>query len=524
MAHSMEQTFILILVLLAIAVGITAVAKKINIPYPIALVAVGAILGMVNLPALDNLKDLVVGDEVFRFIIISIFLPTLLGEATLKLPFEHLLENRKPILALALAGTLISYAVVGFLALYFLHLSPPVAFVFAALMAATDPVSVLSIFKSMGVPQRLAVIMEGESLINDGVAVVLFKISSVSLSAYMAAGLIGVGEGLLEFAVASLGGLLIGAGLAYLFSQIIRFYDDYPLEIIMSMVLFYSSFFIAETVHVSGVIAVVTAGLIFGNYGARIGMSPTTKLSIKTFWDVAALIANSLVFLMVGLEIARMDLGGKWGMIIAAIAFVLAARSISVYVSLSFLRNIPLKWKHVFNWGGLRGSLSIALALSLPPTFQGREEVLLLSFGVVLFSLVVQGLTVKPLVNTFGLSKDGETREDYQRTISEIQRYLSGQKSLEGMRRQATVSPFIFNKINDEYRSQLEEAYRKLEELYSEQPHLQEEQMKHARRNTRYAEHEAVNRLAKHEIISDQIAEEQRKTIVDLIQKDGENE
>jgi len=520
----MEAQFELILVLLALAAGVTAVSKKLGYPYPIALVIVGAVVGLLDVPALDELKDFVVEDEIFRFAIISLFLPTLLGEATLKLPFAHLRENKGPILALALGGTLISYVVVGFLGMYGLGLPMEVAFVFAALMAATDPVSVISIFKSMGVDHRLATIMEGESLVNDGVAVVLFKISHLSLAAYLAAGVSGLGLGLLEFAKVSAGGVLIGAALAFLFSQLTKLFDDYPLEILFSMILFYSSFFIAEHFHVSGVIAVVVAGLIYGNYGAKVGMSPTTKLNLRTFWDVAALIANSLVFLMVGLEIARIDLNGRLHLVLLAIVIVLLARSLSVYGSLLVTKNISWAWKHVFNWGGLRGSLSIALALSLPHSFAGREDVLVLAFGVVLFSLVGQGITIKPLLNGLGVNKTHEHHTAYEQLIARIERCQAGRRALTDLRDKGMMSAKNYEELDDEYRRKLEQALHLLEQLYVKCPELQVEQRRAAQQIALYAEHDAIDRLAAQHVLSDAVAEDERRRILDLLERDLEEE
>ncbi|MEW9670068.1 cation:proton antiporter [Ammoniphilus sp. 3BR4] len=518
----MESQFELVLLLLAIAAGVTAIAKKLDQPYPIALVVVGTIIGLVHIPGLDELKEFVAEDEVFRFAIISIFLPSLLGEATLKLPFYHLKENWKPILALALPGTLISFMVTGFLAFQLLGLSLQVAFAFAALMAATDPVSVLSIFKRLGVSHRLATVMEGESLVNDGVAVVLFSISSVYLLQYMEMGWGGLVLGIGLFFKVAFGGIVIGAVLAYIFSHVTRFYDDYPLEIIFSMILFYGSFFIAEYFHVSGVIAVVVAGIIFGNYGARIGMSPTTKLNIGTFWDVTALVANSLVFLMVGLEITRIDLSDKWTMIALAIVVVLIARSVAVYASLAFSKYIPSSWKHIFNWGGLKGSLSIALALSLPLTFPGREEVIVLAFGVVLFSLIIQGITIKPLVAILGVRSEGEEIAEYEAAISKVHRYLAGRQELQAMREEAIISQVVFARLDHEYRNKLDGAYKKLEELSEMHPELQLEQIETAMKKVLYAEHEAVDQLSKRHVLSALVAEREREEIVDLlVKKDG---
>jgi len=396
--HEFNEVFIQILVLLAVSVGVVAVAKKLNQAYSIALVVVGLALGVAHVPFLEEAEAFITQSGVFQAIIISLFLPILLGDATLKLPFSHLMEQRGPVLALAIGGTFLSFLLVGAGAYYALGLPLVVAFTFAALMSATDPISVISIFKSVGVPKRIVTIVEGESLFNDGIAVVLFQIASVYLLSYLEMGWLGIGSGLLLFLKFSLGGALIGTLFGYVFSQLVRLYDDYPLEIAFSILLFFGSFFLAEHFHVSGVVAVVVGGLIFGNYGARIGMSETTKTNIHSFWDVVTLIANSFIFLMVGLEIRHIEFGERWGTIALAVVLVLAARTIALYASTAFLRGLPGSWKALLNWGGLKGSLSIALALSLPATFEGREDVLLFTFSVVVFSLIVQGLTIKPLI------------------------------------------------------------------------------------------------------------------------------
>lgn len=404
--HLFNEVFIQILILLAISMGVIAVAKKINQPFSIALVIVGLVLGIIQIPILDEAEAFITQSDVFQAIIISLFLPILLGDATLKLPFSHLKEQSKPVLALAFGGTFLSFILIALAVYWILGLPLIVAFTFAALMSATDPISVISIFKSLGVPKKIVTIIEGESLFNDGIAVVLFQISSVYLLTYMEMGWAGAGSGLLLFLKFSLGGILIGVILGYLFSQLIRFYDDYPLEIGFSMLLFFGSFFIAEHFHVSGVIAVVVGGLIFGSYGARIGMSEKTKMNINSFWDVVTLVANSLIFLMIGLEIKYIDFTDKWWLIVFSIIIVLLGRTVALYASLMFMKDFPASWKAILNWGGLKGSLSIALALSLPLSFEGRDNVLVLTFSVVVFSLLVQGLTIKPLVLRMGLAQE----------------------------------------------------------------------------------------------------------------------
>ena len=401
--HLFNEVFIQILILLAISISVIAIANLVKQPYSIALVLVGLLLGLTDIPVIDTAEQFITQSSVFQAIIISLFLPILLGDATLKLEFSVLYQQRKPILALALIGTFLSFLIIGFGTFYVIGLPLIVAFTFAALMSATDPISVLSIFKSLGVSKKLAVTIEGESLLNDGIAVVLFQISTIYLITYIQMGIAGFGSGVLLFMKFSVGGLVIGLLLGFIFSQLLRPFDDYPLEVAFSALLFFGSYFIAEHFHVSGVIAVVVGGLVFGNYGAKIGMSKQTKVNINTFWDSITQIANSLIFLMIGLEIRHIDFADKWGIIVLGILIVIVGRAIAVYTSTTIVKGLSFNEKHIINWGGLKGSLSIALALSLPPDFQGKETILLLTFSVLLFSLLVQGLTIKPLVRKLGV-------------------------------------------------------------------------------------------------------------------------
>jgi len=403
MVHHFNEIFIQILVLLAIALAVIGIAQKLNRPYSIALVLVGLILGMVNIPLLEEAETYITQSNVFQAIVISLFLPILLGDATLKLPFSHLREQSKPVIALAFGGTLLSFALIALGSYYLLGLPLVVACTFAALMSATDPISVISIFKSLGVPKKLTTVIEGESLLNDGIAVVLFQISSIYLLSYLEMGWAGVGSGLLLFLQFAVGGTIVGLILGYAFSRIIVYYDNYPFETALSAVLFFGCYFIAEHLNVSGVIAVVVGGLVFGSYGRRVGMSETTHTNIDTFWDTIALIANSLIFLMIGLEIRNIDLGGRWPIMLLAVLIVLIARSVAVYLSLATIKGFENKYKHILNWGGLKGSLSIALALSLPIEFEGREDILALAFGIVLFSLLFQGLSIEKLIIKLGV-------------------------------------------------------------------------------------------------------------------------
>jgi CPA1 family monovalent cation:H+ antiporter len=383
-----------ILWLLLMALAGTALAKKMKFPYPIALVLLGSI-GTFSI--FDEFKLHFMDEEMFRNIVINVFLPALIGEASLKLSFKKIKENSRAILPLAIVGTIISYFATGLLIAYLLNWPIQVALVFGALMSATDPVSVISIFKSLGVNKNLEVTMEGESLANDGVAIVLFKLTVFSYALIVSSGWMGIGIGVFEFLKVSLGGAFIGGTCGFVVSRVGSHFDDYPLENSFSIALFYGTYFLSESLHVSGVIAIVTAGLVLGNYGRSIGMSEKTQQSIEVFWDTIAFIGNALIFYLVGLEIQQLGIRHYWSYIIIAIVVAILSRSISVYIS-TIGTKLPTTWKHVLNWGGLKGSLSIALAMSLPSNFPQREAIIGLTFGVVFFSLVVQGLTIGRLI------------------------------------------------------------------------------------------------------------------------------
>lgn len=381
-------------ILLAIAVGVAFIAEKINQPYPTLLVIVGLFIGLLKIPYLEGVIQHVTSDTFFQTAIITLFLSALLGEATLNLPIKELKKNNKSILLLSLLGTFLTFLFVSASSFLLLHLPLQESLIFGAVMSATDPISVLTIFKSMGLNENLSIIVEGESLGNDGVAVVLFNISLITTSLSVS----GVFNTSFEFLKVVLGGIIVGGVLGFLASQVTKYIDQHLIEIGISIVLFYGAFEIADQFHISGVIAVCVAGLIFGNDGKRIGRSELTLRHMNSFWETVAFLANALIFFMVGLEVARIGFEGKWVIVLESIAIVVLSRIVSVFVSLAFDRTIPFSWKTVIGWGGLKGSLSIALILSITPNFHGKDLLLAMTFVNVLFSLLAQGTTIKFLV------------------------------------------------------------------------------------------------------------------------------
>ena len=507
------HTIEMILILLSLSIGVTALAKKANKPYTIALVIVGAIIGLLPVSGFfEDLKEFFATDYIFRTAIIGVFLPALLGEASLKLPIRDVKNNAGHIATLALAGTLITFLITGGLTHLALGLPLQTALVFGALMAATDPVSVISVFKTLGVDRRLSVIIEGESLINDGVAVVIFSLSAFSLASISGYGPWGAAVGFAIFIKVMFGGALLGMSLGFLVSRIVSLFDDYPLENALSVVLFYGSYIIAEYFGVSGVIAVVASGLVLGSYGAEIGMTPTTRLSITVFWDTVVLVANSMVFILVGLEISRIRMAEHIIQILIAVGLVLLGRSVAILLSTAGLK-LPWSWKHVLNWGGLKGSLSLALALSLPPDFSGREMLIALTFGVVFFSLVGQGLTIGTLIGFLGLQKSVQGLKEYECLTFDLQQALAAKEELERLNNGGRVSPSVYEMLDREISRRISVTNRQFTDLYRRYPGLLQKQEFTARKKLLYAEHQAIEKLLGEGFLSEELGSERKRTV-----------
>ncbi len=393
------------LVWLLIAAAIIAMlAKRLRIPYTVSLVFGGLLLGLIHIPILSPLQPGHRPDWLTPDVILILFLPALVFEGSVKLDVRELLRNSVPLLLLANAGVLLAALVTGYLVHWLIGLPVLIALLFGSIISATDPISVLAIFKDLRVDKRLSLIMEGESLLNDGTAVVLFGI----LFGAVVAEKWSVPKGIGQYFLAVAGGAILGSVLGYLASRITGTVDDPQIEITLTTILAYGSYLLAYHLHLSGVIATASAGLVLGNFGSKRGMSARTRTAMQSFWEYISFAMNSLVFLLIGLEIHVRELLQNWTSVVLAICAVLVGRVLSVYllVPLSnlFVERIPLRWQHVAVWGGLRGALALALALSLNSEFPYREQILNLTFGVVIFSILVQGLTIKPLVKILKLA------------------------------------------------------------------------------------------------------------------------
>ncbi len=341
-----------------------------------------------------------------------IFLPVLLFEAAWHLKIENLKSCAKPVSLLATVGVLISAFCVAFVLHYLTGLDFKLALLFGSMISATDPISVLALFKKLRVNPRLHTLLEGESLLNDGTAVALFR---VLLASIIAGGNTSWFNIEIEFLAVTIGGTLLGIAVGNFASKLTSLFDDHLLETTLTVLVAYGSYLLAEQLHVSSVIAVLVAGFVMGNFGSRKGMSATTRLAVSSFWEYAAFVAESFVFLLIGMQI-QLPLLAKYAPYIGAgIVAILVARMFVVYGLMFFAGDkknpIPTGWQHLIFWGGLRGSLCMAMALSLPSNFPEREMLIVTTFGVALFTLLIQGLTMEPLVRILKVSRESKPKE-----------------------------------------------------------------------------------------------------------------
>lgn len=481
----------LIIGLLLVAVVVGIVARRLRMPYTVGLVVIGLLLtlqGQIEIPISPNL-------------ILALLLPPLIFEAAFHLNYYDLRHNLVIILALAVLGVVLTTIVVGGIVAWGTGLALPVALVFGTLVSATDPVSVVALFRAMGVPKRLRLLLEGESLLNDGTAIVLFNLLLVA--AIRGTERFSLSTGALEFIRVSGGGLLVGFVLGWLTSNLISRIDDYLIETTLTSILAYGSYLIAEHVlGVSGVLAVVAAGLVNGNIGPR-GMSPTTRIVVINFWEYAAFLSNSFIFLLIGLRIDLNDLFNSWQLVAWAVLSVLIARAINVYGLFFFTREVPSKWKHVLFWGGLRGAISLALALSLPDILEDSNQIQLMAFGVVLFTLLVQGFSMAPLVRRLELVERSEMQDEYERRHARAVASRAAYEHLERRYRQGLLSDHVWKTLAPflaEHSRHLADAVR---EVFTSDPRVEVEEMDTARREALRAQRSALNSLRRDGVISD---------------------
>lgn len=456
--------------LLFIATGVFFLSKKTSIPYTILLVIVGLLLIPVSeLAPFHFFQSFTLTPGLLFFV----FLPTLIFESAYNMNVRNMIASVRSISLLSIVSLLIS----AFFIAFFLKLASTwvgfpipfeVALIFGSLISATDPVAVLALFKEYGVPRRLSLIFEGESLFNDGTSLALFLVvlevltrSSAEVGE-VARGLGGdIIYGTILFIVTVVGGALFGLFMGTLFSKLIqRVHNNEAIEITLTMIVAHATFMLSEIIssnlvvaghhlHFSSIIATVVAAIVVGNYG-RYKISPAVLEYMEHFWGYFAFVANSIIFILIGLLFSSLPVSliDILPIALLTIAVVMIARALSIYPVVSLLNwskqeeQIPMSWQHLMAWGSLRGALAITMVLLIPDTFTVtgweyeytvKEFITALTIVCIYFTLFVKGMTIGPMIKYFRLSalnkvEQGEYFEAkallYTKLLLEIERFF----------------------------------------------------------------------------------------------------
>jgi len=508
---SVELTIVELLLLVSV---VAMFARWIRIPYTVVLVLVGLLLSFSDPFHLELTPE----------IILLIILPPLVFEAALHIEVKILRKVIGPVVLLAIPGVLIvTFMVGGILNLVSSQIQWQTALIFGALIAATDPVAVVSLFKTLGAPKRLATLVESESIFNDGTTIVIFNIMVgvlfvSAVTGHGGGGIVDgdvvdfIGRSIFEFLRVALGGVAIGVAIGIVGDRIFSMIDDHLIEVTVSTVIAYGSYVLAESFHMSGVLAVVMAGIIVGMRSSGT-MSPTTRMVLINFWEYVAFLANSIVFILIGMEVHFSTLVAGFFLIIVAVGAVLLARAVSVY-GLSFINNIfskekvSFRYQHVLFWGGLRGAVSLALVLSLNRNIPQRDILINMTFGVVLFTLLVQATTISGLMNRLGLTGRPQRELDYEQIQGRLLAARSANRRLRELHDAGVLDPHAWDVVGQQLGERIAVLQVELTEFATSNPAVVEKIIHSTEREVLRTERSAIMDLQREGVISESVAED----------------
>lgn len=457
---NVAELVVILIILLLVATGVALLTRRLRVPYITGLVLAGL--------AITELLPRRIGLD--SSLILNLFLPILIFEAAINTDISRLRSTVKPIALLAGPGVILASGITAVLLKQFLGLAWIPALFAGVILAITDTVSVIAVFKEVPVPSRLSTIVEGESLFNDGVALVLFSL----IASVYATGSLTFLDGLQQLFVVIAGGTLVGLGLGYLSVVLFRQSEDPLSDILLTVAVALGAFQVGQTLEVSGAVAVVVAGLVVGNIGLSRDTSASTQVTLYSFWEYASFGVNTFIFLLIGLEIDLITIWQTLPGVLLAILIYQVGRLLSVYPLLALIRlfdrPVPLRWQHVLFLGNVKGSLSMALALSLPLGLPGREGLIALVFGTVLLSLVGQGLSLPWLVKRLKLSNSSENRQQ----IDELQLRLiaskAAQDELDNLLKSGVLPKAIYEELRAAYQARVASSERILRDIYNQRP------------------------------------------------------
>ncbi|WP_265109852.1 cation:proton antiporter [Halosolutus halophilus] len=466
----------LVVVLLIAATAGVALARVANIPYTIALLLVGVGASAIGVPHTIGLSE---------EIILLVVLPALLFQGGTNVDLERLQTDLLPVVLLAGPGLVLSILLLGVFGRYALGYPLLVSLLFAIMILPTDAISVVAVFEDVGAPKRLSTVIESESLLNDGVGVALFAtiLAAVVEAVQRGASPTAVTSVTdlartvgIELLVASLGGFLVGVVAGHLVYRAMVAADDAMLGVSLTVVLAYGSYLLADALGASGAIAVVVAGLFIGDRGETDALDPRTRITVATTWSAVAFLLNTLLFVLIGLETPIGAFVDSAGLVVIAFVLVVLARSVVVYPLVTVTNrwldeSISRSSQHLIAWSGLHASIPIALVLGLPPELPAalREELRVLVFGVAALSLLVQGLTIAPLLDRLGIVQRSPPEEVYRLLTARLRGVDAAIATASALHRDEELPQDLYVEFCDTYgreKNRLEAAISQLLDRY----------------------------------------------------------
>ncbi len=487
--HQVFFTLLVLLTFLLTGAMLQLVSNRTRVPFTFLMVFAG--VGIAYLSSLIHLGPVTDEESLHSFfsqyikniknfrlspqIVFYLFLPTLVFESAFNIRFIQLRNALLHISGLAIFSVILSSGIIGLLLHLLFGIDLLIGLLFGVIISATDPVAVLGIFKEVGAPRRLRTIVEGESLFNDGTALVLFNIL---LAMFISEHFDGettfskVGA-VWDFAVMVIGGGLFGIVIGYVFSKAIEMVrENRNVEMTLVLILAHSTFLFAEYIGVSGIIAAVAAGVVLGNFG-RNKISPSVLETMQHFWDHMAFIVNSLVFLLIGISVVQVDITDYWVLSLAAVGIVIVARFVSVipvlsvtnYFTKKTIFRIPFSWQIIIAHGGLRGALAVVMLLLLPPEFPGLQLLQAMTVTVIIFLFLFNATTIRWLLEKFGLMNFTPV-DILEIEESHVLVAHSMRDHLQKIYHKGYVSEDVFRNISENYEKAEQKAGDKIKQLF----------------------------------------------------------
>jgi CPA1 family monovalent cation:H+ antiporter len=512
---NLAEIVIVLIILLLVATGVALISRRFRIPYITGLVLAGLAITEL-LPHRIRLDS---------SLIFNLFLPILLFEAAINTDISRLRTTIKPIALLAGPGVIICAGITSVLLKLELGIDWIPASLVGVILSITDTALVIAVFKEVTVPHRLITLVEGESLLNDDVALVLFSL----ILTFYSTGSLSPLDAVQEFLFVIIGGVLVGIALGYLSIGLFSQTDDPLSVILLTVAVALGAFQLGEFFHVSGVVAVVAAGLIVGNFGLSRNTSASTQVTLFSFWEFAGFGVNTFIFLLIGLEINLLSLWQNLlGVFLALIAYQVG-RLLTVYPLLTLVRffdkPIPMRWRHLLFWGNIKGSLSTALVLSLPTNLPGRETLIAIVLGIVLVSLVGQGLSLPWFVRRLKLTHRSEANEQIEELQAQLMTAKAAQDELDNLLKTGVLPKAVYEEMRSTYQIKIAASERSLRDIYNQRPEASGKIKAEAanldaiRRQLLLAEKGALNEAIRRRIISEEVVHGRIKAINEQLLK-----